>query len=850
MKTTENRISITSKFDPEDERIFCPNVNKAGETGHGLLKKYYIPHLGVNICEYCEILEDGERRNLSYYQSRKLSKHLISELQNWREEILKFQNINNDVNVKNIVYSLQENNKHLDASEQSLNRCREEINSLKALLEDKLLSYFSFLEEILLIKDLIDECKFDANGKLNLIGIGVDSSRESKYIWMSLLFSNMKRQNLNPESFGLTEEVQKCITNFVDLYVTVNSDCTGFVNNICYNLLPEISRLENKEISIDCEDLVRRMPTKNTGVNLSIVNQLKARIAELEHLNSQKDSVIYELKANNSNLAENLNDKLNETSQLKHRIEELLMLNNKKDPEINNLTIVINQINEENNRNIYRITELEKMISQERKENEFKLSEFSVILEKLRSENREVKISHENLFLRNKELEALLLAEREKSKGYKEKIEDLQAKYAELVRVRDNITLELHAEKQSKGNLVALEREIDRLKKALVEKDAQQAEFNSKYYLMINDYDYLRQSNQSLKAQLEGHLSNYNLLTGINQGLANRQTIMGENNIVSTTMKNLPIIEVPNTASVSRFPVKADNLNKSVYESLELVSSGNPTKELGITRSLYESQIFIANDAPILHQNIKTNGLLIPNTKNNIATVNTSNAFNSHSIQFSTPQKDQNISLPYKIQTNYLDSYELEKYPKDIDFITINPKNLLLSYSALHKIGDWINSQNALYSIFKVKLLYKSSYEEFSAEKFKANCGGIPDTVVLALTNNGRIIGGYTPLRWQSVRNTEEIDSSKKTFIFALDEGKMFPLKSGEVAISNRDNWGPVFGRNEIEIVDNCAAVNLVPNPNFGTSFETNGVSAKQFFGGSNYYVKEYEVYQIYPTTL
>jgi hypothetical protein len=178
---------------------------------------------------------------LSYYQSKKLSKHLISELQNWREEILKFQNINDDVNVKNIVHSLQENNRHLDTSEQSLNKCRDEISSLKGLLEDKLLSYFNYLEEILLIKDLIDECKFDANGKINLVGIGTDSSREAKYIWMSLLFSNMKRQNLNPESFGLTEEVQKSIKNFVNLYINVNSDCNGFVRNLCFNLLPEIA---------------------------------------------------------------------------------------------------------------------------------------------------------------------------------------------------------------------------------------------------------------------------------------------------------------------------------------------------------------------------------------------------------------------------------------------------------------------------------------------------------------------------------------------------------------------------------------------------------------------------------
>lgn len=849
----ENRINSTCKFNPEDERIFCPNVNKVGETGHGLLKKYYIPHLGVNICEYCEIEEDGERRNLSYYQSRKLSKHLISELQNWREEILKFQNINDEVNVKNLVQSLQENNKHLDTSENSLNRCRQEINSLKSLLEDKLLAYFTFLEEILLIKDLIDECKFDANGKLNLIGIGTDSTREAKYIWMSLLFSNMKRQHLNPESFGLTEEMQKSIRNFLDLYITVNSDCTGFVRNVCYNLLPEVARLENKQITINCEDLIRRMPTTNTGVDLSIVNQLKMRIAELEHLNNQKDSVIYELKSSNSNLVEKLNANNDEIRQLQIRIEELLRLSNQKDPEITNLTIVINQINEENSRNKLRIIELENIINQERRENELKLAELSPVIEKLRSDYREVKISHENLFLANKELEALLLAERERANGYKQTIEDLQSKYAELVRIRDNIIIELHTEKNKQGTLTALEQEVVRLRKALADKDAQNGDFNIRYYQMLSDYDYLKQSNESLKAQLEGHLSNYNLLTVINQGLAKRQSVMGEANIVATPMRNLPIVEVQNTATNQTNTVKLDNLNRSGYEGFELVSAGAPGKrENEKPKSLYESQIFVANDLSIPRPSVAANNVFfIPSNINTTGAATTTTYTNTYSNlnTYNIPQQVTQIpSFPIKNQVNYFASYEVEKYPKDIDFITVNPKNLLLSYSALHRIGDWINSQNTLYNIFKVNLLYKSSNEGFSAEKFKANCSGITDTVVLALTNTGKIIGGYTPLSWQSGRNVGEVDSSKKTFIFCLDDGKMFPLTDGAVAITNRENSGPVFGQGEIEIL-NSAAVEQSINPAFGSSFETYGVTAEQFYGGSSFSIKEYEVYQIYPST-
>lgn len=779
MHSTVNRIDTTTKFDPQDERIFCPNVNKEGVTGHGLLKKYYIPHLGLNICEYCEIEEDGERRNLSYYQSRKLSKHLISELQNWHEEILKFQNMNNDVNVKSLVNSLKENNLHLDASESSLNKCKDEVNSLKALLENKLLAYFSFLEEIFKIKDLIDECKFDAKGKLNLIGIGIDSTREAKYIWMSLLFSNMKRQHLNPDSFGLTEEVQKCIANFIELYVTVNYDCTGFVKNLCYNLLPEIARLENKQITIDCEGLINKLPT-NGGVDVGIVDQLKARIVELE---KQKES------------------------------------------ETVNLTVVINNINEENNRNRLRITELEKIIGQERKERDLYMAEVNAVNEKLKGDLREVKISHENLFLGNKELEALILAERKRAENYQESLDSLQAKYNELLNIRDNITFELHSEKQRLINLGALEKEIERLRKALTDKDLQNAEFNKKYYEMLSEYDYLKQSNESLKTQLEGHFTNYNLLTGINHGLAKRQTVMGEGNISSTSMKNLPIVEVQTNTSSKEFLI-----NKSINESMELVSAGAPKKDAELNRSLFDSQIFINNDAQIPRATITSNAVFIP-------------------TNLSTPQKETNVSIPISRQSTYAPVYETEKYPKNIDFIMINPRNLLLTYSSLHRISDWINSQNTFYNIFQVNLLYKASFENFSAEKFKANCLGINETVIIALTNAGKVIGGYTPLTWQSGRNVEEIDSNKKTFLFSLAEGKMFPLKNDAIAITNKDNFGPIFGRNELVIVDDCNANEIEASNEFGSSFETNGISAEQFFGGSKFFIKEYEVYQIYPAT-
>jgi hypothetical protein len=48
------------------------------------------------------------------------------------------------------------------------------------------------------------------------------------------------------------------------------------------------------------------------------------------------------------------------------------------------------------------------------------------------------------------------------------------------------------------------------------------------------------------------------------------------------------------------------------------------------------------------------------------------------------------------------------------------------------------------------KLLFRASEYEMDAVKFFEKCSNIPYTVVVAETQYGKVIGGYTPLEWQS----------------------------------------------------------------------------------------------------
>jgi len=49
--------------------------------------------------------------------------------------------------------------------------------------------------------------------------------------------------------------------------------------------------------------------------------------------------------------------------------------------------------------------------------------------------------------------------------------------------------------------------------------------------------------------------------------------------------------------------------------------------------------------------------------------------------------------------------------------------------------------------------LFRASDHGFSAKEFHKHCDHIPHTLVLIKTNFGKIIGGYTPLKWNKDLN-------------------------------------------------------------------------------------------------
>jgi hypothetical protein len=158
------------------------------------------------------------------------------------------------------------------------------------------------------------------------------------------------------------------------------------------------------------------------------------------------------------------------------------------------------------------------------------------------------------------------------------------------------------------------------------------------------------------------------------------------------------------------------------------------------------------------------------------------------------------------------------------------------------------------------ELLWRGSRDGFAASEFHRRCDGHPNTLTVILDTKGNIFGGFTPVKWESLKwngkdgnedNCKKGDNSQKSFVFTLKnqhnvEAKRFALKAEkkEEAIWCESGWGPFFW--DIVIYDNC---NRSTNSftALGTCYiNDTGIDGSEFFPGSFYFkVKEIEVFEI-----
>ena len=141
----------------------------------------------------------------------------------------------------------------------------------------------------------------------------------------------------------------------------------------------------------------------------------------------------------------------------------------------------------------------------------------------------------------------------------------------------------------------------------------------------------------------------------------------------------------------------------------------------------------------------------------------------------------------------------------------------------------------------KINKLYQATKDGGDPINFHLKCDNIPNTLVLIKSEGKRRFGGFTPIPWKSEGDYWIKDSEKKTFVFSLDNKKIYYLKDIENAVSHDKGSGPCFGRGcDINIEGNPIKENTLYT--YQTSYDYKGDSKalSEYDGLNNLKTLEY----------
>ena len=147
--------------------------------------------------------------------------------------------------------------------------------------------------------------------------------------------------------------------------------------------------------------------------------------------------------------------------------------------------------------------------------------------------------------------------------------------------------------------------------------------------------------------------------------------------------------------------------------------------------------------------------------------------------------------------------------------------------------------------IKKVKKLYQATIDGGDSMTFHSKCDYIPNTLVLIKSEGKRRFGGFTPIPWKSQGDYIN-DPEMKTFIFSLDNKKIYYLKNENDAVYHDKNSGPCFGSGrDISIDGNPIKENSLFTYPGTYDYIGDHNSLSEYDGNSVLKALEYEVFQV-----
>ena len=123
---------------------------------------------------------------------------------------------------------------------------------------------------------------------------------------------------------------------------------------------------------------------------------------------------------------------------------------------------------------------------------------------------------------------------------------------------------------------------------------------------------------------------------------------------------------------------------------------------------------------------------------------------------------------------------------------------------------------------------------------------GIPNTLVLIKSEGNRWYGGFTPIPWK-IEHKRITDSKNETFVFSLDNKKMYYLENSDsAAVYHKKEIGPCFGGgHDIGIMGNPLKENQLYTNQYSYHYKGNSKSLSEYDCQNNLKAIEYEVFQV-----
>ena len=197
---------------------------------------------------------------------------------------------------------------------------------------------------------------------------------------------------------------------------------------------------------------------------------------------------------------------------------------------------------------------------------------------------------------------------------------------------------------------------------------------------------------------------------------------------------------------------------------------------------------------------------------------------------------DQEI-LKLKKEINNLKE-DLNRCKADLNK-NINPIKYKEISNSIIKLDELELVENTIKEFYKkdiiyYKLLFRATRDGFRPKDFHKKCDGINNTLILVRTQTRKRFGGFTHATWDDY---SKFKNKEKGFVFSIDNNLVFYNRNGAYNIYCTNHTGPSFRGGEHDFTIN-----------YNKSMEyINETKSRYIFEGiKNFYIKDYEVFQVW----